>query len=194
MEELLLEAVLALHELDVIDEQYVVAAVDLLELGLRAVADGLDEFVEEGLAGDVPNLVRRVVVVDVMADGSQQVGLSEPGCTVDEQRVVGPGRSLGHGQGSSLREAVGGSSDELLECQPGIGTGLRVRGDDLGIGSWFSPLVLGGGQPLAVVGPVGVNLDADGDVRRGLVDGVGQQTEVPALDSCLLQAGWNQQG
>ena len=69
MEELLLKAVLALHELDVVHQQNVVAAVDLLELGLRAVADCLHELVEESLAGDVADLVGRVVMVDVVGNG-----------------------------------------------------------------------------------------------------------------------------
>ena len=76
VEELLLQAVLALHELDVVDQQHIVAPVEELELRLGAVPYRLHELIQEGLAGDVAHLVRGVMVVHVVSDRPQKVGLS----------------------------------------------------------------------------------------------------------------------
>ena len=93
VEELLLEPLAVLQELDVVDQQDVDVAVAPLEGVAGVGADGVDELVEERLGGDVAHLVVLVVVVDVVADGVQQVGLAEAGRAVDEQRVVRPGRA-----------------------------------------------------------------------------------------------------
>ena len=53
VEELLLERLFVLHELDVVDEQDVALAVAALEGHRGVVPDGVDEFVQECLGGDV---------------------------------------------------------------------------------------------------------------------------------------------
>ena len=95
MKELVLQAFSLLEELNVVDQQGVDLAVSALKRGVRLVADGIDELVEERLAGDVADVVVLIVVVDVVPDGVQQVGLAEADRAVDEQRVVGPARCLG---------------------------------------------------------------------------------------------------
>ncbi len=55
-----------------------------------------------------------------MPDRVQQVGLAQPGLAVDEQRVVGLGRRLGHGHGGRVREAVGRADDEAVEGVLGV--------------------------------------------------------------------------
>ena len=77
VEELLLEAFSLLEELDVVDQQDVDVAVATLEGGVGLVADGVDELVEEVLGRHVAHVVVLVVVVDVVPDGVQQVGLAE---------------------------------------------------------------------------------------------------------------------
>ena len=112
------------EELDVVDQQDVDLAVATLE-GVAAVrADGVDELVEERLRGDVTDLVVLVVVVDVVADGVQQVGLAESGRAVDEQGVVRPRRCLGDPQGRSQGELVGRTLDERLERVARVESGL----------------------------------------------------------------------
>ena len=76
VEELLLEALLSFHELDVIDEEYVVATMEVLELWELLVADGFYEPVHERLTGYVPDLFGRIVGQDVVADGLEEMGLS----------------------------------------------------------------------------------------------------------------------
>ena len=56
VEELLLEALLVLHELDVVDEQHVALAVAALEGGGGVGADGVDELVHERLGGHVAHV------------------------------------------------------------------------------------------------------------------------------------------
>ena len=115
VEELLLEPFLALHELDVVDHQHVDLAVAALERRTRVRTDRVDELVQEDLGRDIPHLVVGVVLLDVVADRVEQVGLAEPGRPVDEQRVVRPCRRLGDGEGSRMGEAVRRPRDERLE-------------------------------------------------------------------------------
>ena len=89
MEELLLGVGLALEELDVVDEEDVEVAVAGLE-GLGAgAAQGGDELVGEGLGGGVADDQAGGVGVQVVGDRRQQVGLAEPGWSVQEEWVVG---------------------------------------------------------------------------------------------------------
>ena len=135
VEELLLEALAVLQELDVVDQQDVDVAVAALE-GVAGVGpDGVDELVEERLGRDVAHLVVLVVVVDVVPDGVQQVGLAEAGVAVDEQRVVRPRRRLGDAQGGGEGELVGGALDERLERVAGVQAGFVEQRRAVGSGA-----------------------------------------------------------
>ena len=117
MEELLLDALLALDELDVVDEQDVVVAVAALEaLDARsAVAHGVDELVHEGLARDVPRREAARVLADVVPDRLEEVRLSEPGAAVDEERVVRLRGGFGYGESCGVREPVRRADHEEVE-------------------------------------------------------------------------------
>ena len=118
VEEFLLEAFLALHELDVVDQEHVVPAVAILEFWELFVSDGLDEPVHERLTGYVLHPVGRIVGGDIVADGLEEVGLAEAGVSVDEQRVVGPSGGLGYRLGGCVGEPVGRADHEVLEGEP----------------------------------------------------------------------------
>ena len=120
VEELLLELLGALEELDVVDEQHVDLAVAAFEAGHALRAHRVDELVHHRLGRDVADALAREQLAHVMADRVQQVGLAEPGRAVDEQRVVGTGRALGHRQRGGVREAVRRADDELVERVAGI--------------------------------------------------------------------------
>ncbi len=77
MEELLLESLPLFKELDVIDEEHVDLAVPALERGVGLVPNRVDEFVEEPFGRHVPDIVVLIVVVDVVTDGVEQMGLPE---------------------------------------------------------------------------------------------------------------------
>ena len=51
----------------------------------------------------------------VVGDGHEQVGLSQAGVAIDEQRVVGDARLLGHGERRAARELVGLAHDKGVE-------------------------------------------------------------------------------
>jgi hypothetical protein len=65
-----------------------------------------------------------------VADGVQEVGLAESRVAVDEERVVGLRRRLGHGDSCGMSEPVGSADDEVVEVvlrvQPGVGAATRV--------------------------------------------------------------------
>ena len=131
VEQLLLEALLALDELDVVDEQHVGRVAVLAPEGvLGAVPDRLDVVVEERLGRDVADQEVGVVLPHEVGDGLEEVGLAQAGVAVDEQRVVGQRRPLGHGEGGGVGEAVGRADDEgvegVLRVQR-LGAGLRRR-------------------------------------------------------------------
>ena len=128
VEELLLGLGLALQELDVVDQQHVDVAVAALEPVLPVVADRVDELVGELLAGDVAHLGPVVEAAHVVADGVEQVGLAQPGVAVDQQRVVGLARRLGHRDGRGVGEAVGRADHEGLEGVLRVEPGLAGRG------------------------------------------------------------------
>jgi hypothetical protein len=177
VEELLLGALLALQELDVVDQQDVVVPVAALEGAGAVVADGVDELVGELLAGHVPDARLGVEVAGVVPDGVQQVGLAQPGSPVDEERVVGLGRGLGHGHRGRVGEPVGRPDHEPFEGVLGsqLGTvGGRPR--------------CGGGSHLLLVADVLQGPDGDADVQRAARDpgqGGGHRRGVALLDPFL---------
>ncbi len=115
VEELLLDAFLALDELDVVDQQHVDVAVAALERRLAVVAQRVDEVVGELFGRDVLDPHPGKEALGVVAGGVQQVRLAEAGLTPDEERVVGAGRRLGDGQRRGVREPVGRADDERVE-------------------------------------------------------------------------------
>ena len=150
VEERLLGRVLALQELDVVDQQDVDLAIARLEHRRAVVGDRVDEVVRELLGAHVSNPDAGVEALGVVADGVQEVGLAEPGVAVDEERVVRLGRRLGHGDRRRVGEAVGAADDEVVEVV------LRVQA---GVGSATADVLIDGGG--ALVGSVYGLLELD---------------------------------
>ncbi len=123
VEELLLRLLLVLQELDVVDEEDVDVAVAAAEPLALAVANRVDEVVGELLRAHVPHPRAGVEVLGVVPDGVQQVGLAEPGVTVDEQRVVRLGRRLRDCDRGGVGEPVARPDDERLEQVAGVEPG-----------------------------------------------------------------------
>ena len=151
VEELLEGRLLALEELDVVDQEDVDLAVAALEalhaaVVLVAVAHAGDEVGDEDLGVDVLDADPRVEGLGVVADGVQEVRLAQAGAAVDEQGVVGTGRGLGHGQRGGVGEPVGGAGDVGVE-----GVSRIELGDVVGRRGGQQPGgVLGAGAPGAV--------------------------------------------
>ncbi len=115
MEHLLHGGVLAGDELHVVHQKDVGGAELLPELLVAALPDGLDELVGEGVALDIDDAVVRVLVVDLVGDGVEQVGLAQARLPVDEEGVVVHGRVVGHRPGGGVGELVGGAHHEPLK-------------------------------------------------------------------------------
>ena len=94
VEELFLGALLVHQELDVVDQQDIHVAILVAEAGHLAVAQRVDHVVGEALAGDVADGLFRRPQLDLVADGLHQVGLAHADAAIQEQRVVGLGRTL----------------------------------------------------------------------------------------------------
>ena len=140
VEELLLRLLLALQELDVVDEEHVDIAIAALEIGGLVVADAVDEVVGELLGVHVAHFEVGVEVAAVVTDGVEQVGLAQSGVAIDEERVVRPGGGLAHRGGRGVREAVAVADDEGLEGVLRIEAGqLDLLGDaTASVGQWES--------------------------------------------------------
>ena len=67
-----------LHELDIVDEQDIVLPVSLMERELCAGLNRADKVIQERLRRDVEDLATGVVLLHVIADRVQEVGLTEP--------------------------------------------------------------------------------------------------------------------
>ena len=172
MEHLLLGRVPAGDELHVVHQEHVGAPVFLPEFGVAALADGLDQLVGEGVALDVHHLIVRVVVVDGVGDGVQQMGLAQAGLAVDEQGVIALPGIVCHGPGGGVGELVGGAHHEALE---GV---LLCPGEEAAL--------LGGFQG------VHLPLGEDNHVEIGgkqLVQGVLDEWNIAGCDDVPLEPG-----
>ena len=124
MEQLLLSLGLPLQELHVIDQQHVGGAIAILETVAGLVLDRLDELVGECLDRDVDHLEVAVFLVDVIADGLQEVGLAQSDTAVDQAGVVGSARVLGDRDRGVEGKRVAVALDEAGE--PVLRVELRV--------------------------------------------------------------------
>ena len=122
MEELLLGLYLAGNELYIVHQQYVGLAVFLPELRVAVFPDGGDQLVGEVVALDVYDPGLRPLLPQGVGDGVQQMGLAQPGITIDKQRVVVLAGLLRHRLGRGEGQLVLGPHHVGLK-----GERLRLR-------------------------------------------------------------------
>ena len=115
MEELLLGTLLALEELDIVDEQKVHLPVPSAEVDGGSLLDGRDQVVRELFAGDVGDPHGGVGLKHRVPDGVHEVSFSEAHTTVKEKRVVHERRFVGDGVARGGSELVVVTYDEALE-------------------------------------------------------------------------------
>ena len=120
VEEFLLRPLAVLQEVDVVDHQHLGVAEAVPKIGHLAVADGLHELVDEGVAAQVEDAGAGVALEHRLADRLKQMALAEADAAVDEQRVVRPPRLVGDGLCRGVGEAVAGAGDELVERVVGV--------------------------------------------------------------------------
>ena len=120
VEELLLGALLAGDELDVVDHQNVDRAVARPELVGLLAHDRLDQLVGEALRRDVEHLEPVVCRQRPVADGVQEVSLAQPHTPVEEERVEGARRRVGDGHRGGMGQPVRAADDEGFEGIAGV--------------------------------------------------------------------------
>jgi hypothetical protein len=102
VEKLCLRAFFSRHELNVVHEQHVHAAIPLTKIEDAIVAKRIDHLVHEPLGRDVGELQRRIVLQHVLPDCVHEMRLAETHPAINEQRVVGTGRRLRRRRGTRV--------------------------------------------------------------------------------------------
>lgn len=115
IEELLLRAILAGKELDIVDQQQIERMVVALEIVERLALVGLDHVRDVLVRMHVAHPHAGPRGHHGIADGVDQVGLAQPHAAVQEQRVVGRAGILRHLQRRGARQLVGLAGHEILE-------------------------------------------------------------------------------
>src|SRR6266852_7719 len=152
VEELLLSALLAGDELDIVHQQHIHSAEAVAEAGHAVKAQRVDHLVGELFGADIGEPRRGVALLDPVADGLHQVGLAHAHPAIEEQRVVGLRGLLGHGQRGGMGELVRCPHHKRVEDiawaelvvhrikiepgllgreRPGARSGLRLRAQEL---------------------------------------------------------------
>ena len=190
VEKLLLRAVLAGEELDVVDQQHVDRPVLGPELAHPGGLDRGDDLVHELLRGEVGHALLGELAVDLVSDGVHQVGLAEPDAAVEEQRVV----ALPRGVGDRLRRRVG--EPRVAAHHEGAELELLVELAVRNLDGLFEDLIgevevlgVGHGRALAVLGDDEVDLDlGSGHRLEGLLDQPGEAILEPVLGELARDA------
>ena len=106
VEEFFLDPLFACEELHVVEEQDIGVAIALTEFGETIFLQGLNKLVREFLSRKVGHASSGIGLEYRMTDGMHQVGLAEPGITVEEKRIVGLSGGLRDGEGGGVGHLV----------------------------------------------------------------------------------------
>src|SRR5258706_11981573 len=112
MKELFLDTFLAGQELDIVDQEHVGLAVFFAKTDQLVVLNAVDIFVSEFLRREIGDAGAFSIATHVLANGMQQMGLTETDATVKKQRIVGLSGSLGDGEGCGVGKVVVISDDK----------------------------------------------------------------------------------
>ena len=126
MEELLHRRLFTRQKLDIVNQQNVNIAVNLLERRTLIVTNRVNEIVRELLRIHVAHPQIRVQILGVVADRVQQVGLTQARTAVDEQRVVDNAGLLRHRESARVCKAVGLTNHEGVEGVVRVQSGRAI--------------------------------------------------------------------
>ena len=112
VKELFLRSFATGKELNVVDDQHVDASHPLLELAHAVAGDRVDQAIRERVGADELNTLRGVAFDDCVADGVDEMGLTEPHASEYEKWIVQRSRATGDGDGGRARELIVRSNDE----------------------------------------------------------------------------------
>ena len=192
VEEFFLELFRALEELDVVDQENVDLAVSTLERRHSLRAHRIHELVHHRFRRNVTHAFTRKQRANMVPNCVKEVGLSETGRAVDEQRVVRPGRALGDRERRRVCEPVGRADDELVERVTRVQLRGRPRRGRVVLDRSGGSSTTGAGAGIgksegssAIVGTRGGaddQLDRVRNPRQGL-DRIGQEPEIARADA-----------
>ena len=103
------------EELNVVDEQDIHGAEFVAEADHLVVAQRVDHFIGELLAGCVADGGLRRAALDFVTDGLHEMGFAHADAAVEEERIVGFRRTLGDGLAGGMGELVAAADDEGVE-------------------------------------------------------------------------------
>ena len=127
VEEFFLGAVLAGKKLDVVNQQQIQRVVVALEFVKGLVLVGAHDVGHIAFGVDVADFGLRVLLEHVVANGLNQVGLTQAHATVDKQRVVGlVARVLGNLHGRGTRQLVTLAGYQRVKGKRGVQPGAFV--------------------------------------------------------------------
>ena len=115
VEELFLRAFLLRQKLDVIHQEHIDVAELVAKAGHLVVTQRVDHLVGELFTGDVTDGRLWLTPPDLVPDGLHQVGLAHSDAAVQEERVVGLGRTLCHGLARRVRELIAAADHEGIK-------------------------------------------------------------------------------
>ena len=126
MEELFHRRLFTRQKLDIVNQQNIDIAVNLLERRTLIVTNRVNEVIRELLRIHVAHPQIWVKILGVVADRVQQVGLTQPRTAVDEQRIVDNAGLLRHRESACVRKAVGLTNHEGVEGVVWVQSGRAI--------------------------------------------------------------------
>ncbi len=131
MEKLLLRALLAGDELDVVDEQDLSVAVFISKVLCCVCANRLHQIIGEGFGGDIEHA--QSPSIGGLADSVEKVGFAQPYTAIDKERIISASRRLRHSLGSGLSQAITRTDDKIVKRVDYIQARIGSRGRRAGV-------------------------------------------------------------
>ena len=110
-----LRALLAGNELNIVHKEEINIAMFVSKFFGFSFFDGLHHLVGKIVAFDVGNLLFREAFFDGMADGPQQMGLTETGISVDKKGIVVFSRIFRNRNCGGVGELIGVADDKVVK-------------------------------------------------------------------------------
>ena len=115
VEEFLLCLLLAGDKLNIVNQKQVGIAVFVAEFKVFTAADRFDEFIDKLIALDIDDVVIRMLLLDAVGDGIEQMRFAQAALSVDKQRIIGGGSFLRDGFGSGKGVLVGRADNKGIK-------------------------------------------------------------------------------
>ena len=115
MKEFFLAAFSFGQELNIINDQDIDMAVSVAKLMERTAFDRADEVIDEGFTGEVAVFETGLTLLDSMADTLEQMGFTEPGRPICEERVIRPSGVFGDSDRRGVGQSVTWPGNKIVE-------------------------------------------------------------------------------